>query len=220
MIFKKRDKGSLTLETALVLPFFFFMFLFIFGYVGVLSARNQIRHALIQATKSLSMDSYITENTESLFENDGILGGEAGDKLHLWEGLGDLVMEVLRPTDPYFSSRNNWYGNSGAASQDNSNVSVVKTRFVSFVSGGGWFGESEANERLKTIGVVNGLNGMDFEYFVDNSGNLKVTVRYSLCSWFDFMGYGGIPMEDSAYAKMWGYNGPKAAPPTPSTTTS
>ena len=60
-----KQRGSTTLETSIVLPIFIFIFLFIFGLFSIVSAQNQMTHALIQSTKSMSLDSYITESVDS-----------------------------------------------------------------------------------------------------------------------------------------------------------
>lgn len=81
----ENQRGSVTLETSIVLPIFIFLFLFIYGLFSVIAAQNQMTHALVQSTKSLSLDSYLAENVES--------AGEAGTKF--WGGLSDMVSDYL-----------------------------------------------------------------------------------------------------------------------------
>ena len=182
----KNEKGTLTLETAICLPIFFFMFLSIFGFFGFIAARNQIRHALIQSVKSLSMDSYINEKISSSTKDDFVF----------WDSLGDIVVDIARSgNDPYFSSRTNWYHNA-------SGTDIVKKRFIGYLSGGN---ETQAQSTLKALGVDNGLSGMTFKYTVTD-GVLTVTVDYKLSSWFDFAEIGTFDMNETASAKMWGYD--------------
>lgn len=186
----KRDfneKGSMTLETALLLPIFFFMFLFVFGFFGFISARNQIHHALIQSAKSLSMDSYFTENVAS--------AAESGTKF--WEGFADMIYDLVRlDNDPYYASSSDWYKRT-------TSTSVVEMRFVGFIAGSE--GEEAAQKRLKSIGVEDGLDGIDFEYSVSD-GDLEITAKYNLQVWFNFFGVGSFPMEDTVTVKMWGFD--------------
>ena len=63
----ENQRGSVTLETSIVLPIFIFLFLFIYGLFSVIAAQNQMTHALVQSTKSLSLDSYLTENVDPSF---------------------------------------------------------------------------------------------------------------------------------------------------------
>ena len=191
MFSSNREKGSLTLETALVLPFFFFLFMFVIGYFGVLSARNSISHALIQATKSLSFDSYANESFETL-------GIKEEGGLSFWNSISDMVASLIRVNaDPKFADMTKWY-------KSNKNVGIVKNRFIAYLVGSDGDPDANANERLKSLGVENGLQGMEFSYTVED-GDLRVTVKYKINSYFNFFGLGSIPMEQTAVAKMWKY---------------
>ena len=191
----KRDfseKGSMTLETALLLPIFFFMFLFVFCFFGFISARNQIHHALIQSAKSLSMDSYFTENVES--------AAESGTKF--WGDFADMIYDLVRlDIDPSYASSSDWY-------KSTSNEPVIRKRFVGFIAGSE--GEDAAQKRLKSIGVEDGLDGIVFEYSVTD-GDLEITAKYNLKVWFNFFGVGSFPMEDTVTVKMWGFDESSAA---------
>lgn len=184
MDFRNRQKGSVTLETSIVLPIFLFMFLFIYGLFSVISAHNQMTHTLIQSSKSLSLDSYLTENVES--------AAEAGTDF--WSGLSDMVLDIVRiNNDPYFSSRTDWY------QSENGNPDIAKGRFVGYLTGGD---EDEADEKLKDMGIVNGLDGITFETKVDGEV-LTVTIKYEIQYWFDFFDMGKIPMEQTITTHLW-----------------
>ncbi len=175
----------MTLETALVLPIFFFFFLGIFGFFGFIAARNQIHHALIQSAKSLSTDSYMVEKVDTIGSAD----------FHWWENLSDMATDIYRAQfDQNYTSRTKWY-------DSNSNTDVVKKRFIAYLTGSG--SDKEAQEKLETIGVKNGLKGIVFEYQVVN-GDLIITLKYDLHLWVDLFGIVNIPMEDTVRAKMWG----------------
>ena len=55
---RKKQSGSVTLETAIILPIFVIMFMAVIGLFRVVVAQNQMTHVLVQTTKSLSLDSY------------------------------------------------------------------------------------------------------------------------------------------------------------------
>lgn len=187
MKYYKHDKGSMTLETAIILPIFFFLFMGIFGFFGFIAARNQIHHSLIQSAKSLSMDSYVVEKKATLGSSD----------FYGYESLGDVILDIWRVQyDQNYTHRTNWY-------EKTSNKEVVKDRFVAYLVGSG--NDKDANDKLKSIGVKDGLNGIKFSYSVTD-GDLKVTVKYKLHLWIDFFGVGNFPIEDSVVVKMWGYD--------------
>lgn len=181
---EENQQGSVTLETSIVLPIFIFIFLFIYGLFSVISAQNQMTHTLIQASKSLSLDSYLTENVESLEEEGTVF----------WDGLADMVIDLVRSdNDPCFSSRSDWY------KAEDGNPSIAKERFIGYLTGGD---EVAADEKLKNMGIVGGLDGITFETKVDGE-NLIVTIKYEIQYWFDFFDVGKIPMEQSIRTHLW-----------------
>ena len=180
-------KGSMVLETALVLPLFMFTFLFIFSVIPIFSTRNQMTHALIQTTKSLSMDPYLNEAYKLPSNNNN----------NFWGGLDDVLSDAyrtLRYGDQYYSNKNNWYVVSN--SDD-----VVRNRFYGYLGGD----EDGANAYLKNLRVKDGKDGVSIEYEVVD-GHLHVTIHYTIQYLFDFAGLGGIDMTHTAVAKMWGYD--------------
>ena len=164
-------KGSITLETILVLPIFFFMFLFIDGLFVVVTAHNTVTHALIQSSKSLSLDSYITENSGTVFKDD----------------------TIRINNNPNFTSHTNWY------SKDSVSSSIIKARFVGYLSGGD---EDDAEGKLKALGVVDGLNGIKLNGAV-NGEELTITANYTIQFWFDFMDMGKIPLSQQITCRLW-----------------
>ncbi len=180
----ENQRGSVTLETSIVLPIFIFLFLFIYGLFSVIAAQNQMTHALVQSTKSLSLDSYLTENVES--------AGEAGTKF--WGGLSDMVLDIVRlNNNEYFSSQTDWY------KSEDGNPDIAEKRFVGYLTGGD---ESAADEKLKDMGIVNGLDGVTFTTKVEGE-LLTVTIKYEIQYWFDFFGMGKIPMEQTIKSRLW-----------------
>lgn len=181
---KDKQRGSVTLETSIVLPIFIFLFLFIYGLFSVVSAQNKMTHALIQSTKSLSLDSYLTENVES--------ASEAGTKF--WGGVSDMVLDIVRiNNDPNFTSQTDWYSTS-------TNVSdIAKSRFVAYLTGGD---VDAADNKLDDMGIVDGLNGVNFEVSIDDE-IVTVTIKYTIEYWFDFWDMGEFPITQSVTSRLW-----------------
>lgn len=180
---KQNERGSVTLETCIVLPIFLFLFLFVFGLFGVVSAHNQMTHALIQSAKSMSLDSYLLENVDS--------AGEAGTKF--WGGLSDMVLDLVRlDNDPYFTSDTDWYKTDNGSE-------IAKKRFIGYFAGGD---ASEADKKLKALKITNGLDGVSFTVDVQEE-IFTVTMKYNIQYWFDFLDSGKIPMEQTIKGRLW-----------------
>lgn len=184
MNMKKNQSGSVTLETSIVLPIFIFVFLFIYGLFSVIGAQNQMTHTLVQTTKSMSLDSYLMENVES--------AGEAGTKF--WGGLSDMVLDIVRlNNNEYFSSQTDWY------KSEDGNPYIAEKRFIGYLTGGD---EDAADQKLKDMGIVDGLDGVTFTTKVEGE-ILTVTIKYEIQYWFDFFGMGKIPMEQTIKSRLW-----------------
>lgn len=184
MDMKHKQRGSITLETSIVLPLFMFLFLFIYGLFFVVSAHNQITHALIQSTKSLSLDSYLNEKVESAAE----------ESTKFWGGISDAVIDIIRlDNNEYFSSQTDWY------ISDTGNPFIAKQRFIGYFAGGD---PAAADEKLKALGIKNGLNGLTFKTKVENEF-VSVSVEYEIQYWFDFMNMGKIPMNQTVKSRLW-----------------
>lgn len=181
---QEMERGSLTLETAIVLPIFIFLMLFVYSLFGIVSAHNQISHALIQSAKSLSLDPLLYEKTD--------MARDSATKF--WGGLDDMGLDFMRlGNDPYYMSQNDWYNRTGDAE------TVVKKRFIGYFSGGS---EEAAEEKLKMLRVVNGLSGMDFDVHV-NGNKLTIRISCSLKMLFDFWDEAAMPLEQSVTVTLW-----------------
>ena len=147
LLIDKNEKGSVTLEMGIFLPIFIFLFVFVYGLFPIIVARNEITHTLVQSTKSLSMDSYITENVNSLYKGSTF-----------WGGFSDGVIEIFRlvadsEEDKYFSSKNDWYknvDNPDPVLKGESADGIAKLRFIGFLTGGD---KEEADEKLKNLEI-------------------------------------------------------------------
>lgn len=196
----KEQKGSITLETTIVLPFFIFMFLMIFGLFSIVSAQNQISHALIQSSKSMSLDPYYYERVKSAGEDDTAF----------WGSLSDAILDLISLNDDkHFLSQTSWYKNDGDS------TSVARDRFVGYLAGGD---EKEAEAILKNLGVVDGLKGIKFTTAVHEDKTMTITIDYTLQYVLDAFDMGQIPMSQSVKVKLWGAKTVKAVTHTMYTT--
>ncbi len=90
------EKGSVTIEAAIILPIFCALFMALNGFFFVFNAQNQIAHALVQSATSLGMDSYANNQIAS-----GLDGANG-----FWGSLSDVIQDGYRRffSSKYFSS--------------------------------------------------------------------------------------------------------------------
>ena len=193
---RKNRKGTVTIETAIFLPIFFFMFMAIFGIFIVILARHQVRHAFMQTAKSLSKDSFVMEQVDTT----------SPDGNQICNSFGELVTAIIRWAidDEFYTSRTKWYLESNTTVGNE----IIKDRFVGFIAGGN---EKDADNYLKTLRVKNGLNGVTFEYYIEN-GVLTLKMNYTVEYWFNAFGAEQIKMQQTVKTKMWHYDGGSGDP--------
>ena len=80
------EKGSVTIEAAIILPIFCALFMALNGFFFVFNAQNQIAHALVQSATSLGMDSYANNQIAS-----GLDGANG-----FWGSLSDVIQDGYR----------------------------------------------------------------------------------------------------------------------------
>lgn len=192
------EKGSVTIEAAIILPIFCALFMALNGFFFVFNAQNQIAHALVQSATSLGMDSYANNQIAS-----GLDGANG-----FWGSLSDLIQDGYRRffSSKYFSSPNDWYAGSkkGMGAALGMGNDDAKRRFVAYLTGD--TSDSKANQKLKAFGVERGLDGMNFK--VESSGgDVTLTVTYKMGVWFDMFGKKKMEVTQSARAKLWGVDG-------------
>ena len=194
---RRNKKGTVTIETAVFLPIFFFVFMSIFGVFGVILARHQVRHAFMQSAKSLAKDSLITEKVDTRSEDGNLF----------FNSFGEIATYIIRWAidNDYYSSREKWYETSNTGDGQE----IIKKRFVGFLAGGD---DTKADEYLKNLQVKNGLDGVTFEYYVQN-GELTLTIHYTVKYWIKMFGAEEIPMTHTIKTKMWRYSGGSGGAP-------
>lgn len=180
---KRSNRGSITLETAIVLPIFVFLMLFIWGLLSLVRAENKMTHVFIQSAKSLALDAYALEAVDTSAVGPFEVPSEISDVLKtIW----------VHSADQKFTSDKKWY-------EDKVDTKVIKTRFTSYMANGN---KADAEDILKSIGIENGLSGITFEATADGD-DVTITMKYNLKFWLDGFGTKSIPIKKSVTVRLW-----------------
>lgn len=175
---KKRQQGILTVEASIVLTLIILLVLFLFSFGRVYRAQSLVSHATLQAADAVALESYLRETA---------LQSDASDVLYLASSLTDSTslsaenLESLRSADI---------------------PKVAREKFVTAVSNS----ESNADEKLKNLGVKDGLSGIDFSECKVDLGNddVIVAVTYTIEMQFPVFGADELTVTKSAKAKTFG----------------
>ena len=172
-----RERASVTLEAAIILPIFCFLFMALNGVFFVFSAQNQVMHTLVQTANSLSLDPYWNEKIS--LENTSV-----STILQRFERY------VVR--DQSFSSAESWHKNEIVSS------GVLEDRFYSYFTGDG--NKFSAYTKLKKLGVV---GNMELSGTVNN-GDLTLVAKYKMKFWFNLFKTEPLDLSQKVKVHLWG----------------
>ena len=172
-----RERASVTLEAAIILPIFCFLFMALNGVFFVFSAQNQVMHTLVQTANSLSLDPYWNEKTGVENPNVSII-------------LQDFERSITQ--DKSFSSTESWHKNETVSS------GVLEDRFYSYFTGDG--NKLSAYTKLKKLGVV---GNMELSGTVNN-GDLTLVAKYKMKFWFNLFKTEPLDLSQKVKVHLWG----------------
>lgn len=172
-----RERASVTLEAAIILPIFYFLFMALNGVFFVFSAQNQVMHTLVQTANSLSLDPYWNEKTSVENLNVSII-------------LQNIERSITQ--DKSFSSTESWHKNETVSS------GVLEDRFYSYFTGDG--NKLSAYTKLKKLGVV---GNMELSGTVNN-GDLTLVAKYKIKFWFNLFKTEPLDLSQKVKVHLWG----------------
>lgn len=172
-----KERASVTLEAAIILPIFCFLFMALNGVFFVFSAQNQVMHALVQTANSLSLDPYWNEKT----------GVENPNVSNMLQNFERSITQ-----DKSFSSTESWHKNETVSS------GVLEDRFYSYFIGDG--NKLSAYTKLKKLGVV---GNMELSGTVNN-GDLTLVAKYKMKFWFNLFKTEPLDLSQKVKVHLWG----------------
>ena len=172
-----KERASVTLEAAIILPIFCFLFMALNGVFFVFSAQNQVMHALVQTANSLSLDPYWNEKT----------GVENPNVSNMLQNFERSITQ-----DKSFSSTESWHKNETVSS------GVLEDRFYSYFTGDG--NKLSAYTKLKKLGVV---GNMELSGTVNNV-DLSLVAKYKMKFWFNLFKTEPLDLSQKVKVHLWG----------------
>lgn len=178
----KRQDGSITLEATISLVTFCLFLLFFLNFARVFRAQNVIAHGTLNAAKNMAIENYW-------------LGGYSDTTIgSTVNAIWDLFADSARNSEDMYSS---WNAAGGV-------TDIAKQYFVdSITDTGNRYGD--ADERLKSLGLENGMASLDFSETKMTDQDITVKVSYSVKLMFPFFSIGEIKMTQSSTSRLWKY---------------
>lgn len=184
---QKKEEGVITLEACVTVLLFLMLMLMLSSLFKLFMAQNATAHVLLQTSQSLSLDTYSAEK----IGNGGL--GSVG------EFIGGIFGAL---NDDNFTEYENCYSetNVNGVTSLSINTDAVKKRFVAYLNGGD---DNKADEFLKSVKVVNGINGLDFSKSYVENDVLYLVLKYELEYDMNFGNLSNIKVEQKVCSKLW-----------------
>ncbi len=175
---KNRNQGILSVEASIVLTLCTLFILFLFSFGRLYSAQSTVSHAILQSSDALGLESYLREN---------VLYGDAAGTVEL---ANRFTGSTTVSADSFTSLR----------SADI--TKLAREKFVYAIAAT----EAKADEKLKKLGVKDGLSGVDFSSSRMDLGNDDVIVfaNYTVELQFPVFGFKEITVSKAAKSKTFG----------------
>lgn len=185
----KNDEGAIALEACISLTIFMIVMFSLYSIICMFTAQSMISHALQQAGQSLALENY---------------------KNAKWEvnTLQSIPIAILGKITGNISDRSNENLDvSGGAFSDSMplqsyNVSsMAKSRFKSFLGGN----QQQADALLKSLGVVDGADGINFgktKIYGDDLV-LNVTYKIRLAFYIEMFHFGEFESTQTVCCRLW-----------------
>lgn len=175
---KKREQGVLTVEASIVLTLMLLFILFLFSFGRVYRAQNLVSHASLQSADAIAMESFLRETA---------LQSDISEIVHLTSHITNSSaisadsLESLRSADL---------------------PKIVREKFIAAIAGS----EAKADEKLRKMGIKDGLSGVDFSQCKMDLANddVIVAITYTIEMQFPVFGFDEITVTKAAKAKTFG----------------
>ena len=171
--------GLMSLEASIALTIFLFLMLFMFSFLVVFEARNQVAHTLLTTSDSLALDAF---------------ANEAPQEDSLQQILYGLYGSSTDSNGTYTES-GKWYEAEASELQK-----TIKARFVAYLAGGD---VDEADKILRSLNIVDGLDGLDFSKSKVEDDKLFLEVCYKIEYEFQVFGLNSLALSQSCCSKLW-----------------
>ncbi len=175
---KKRERGILTVEASLVLTLMLLSILLLFSFGRIYRAQNLVSHAALQSADAVAMESYLRETA---------LQADASEVVYLASQITDSTSISAESLESLRSANL---------------PKIAREKFVAAIANS----EAKADEKLKSMGVKNGLAGVDFsESKIDLANDdVIVAIKYTVEVQFPVFGFNEITVTKAAKAKTFG----------------
>lgn len=173
------SRGSLTLEASIMVPLFIMLMLLVNGFFILFMGQQVMTNALVQSAKSLSFDPYSIERVD----------GAASSSLMT------MFTDFFSFVGGNYTTTEKWYEETDDLED------VIEERFIAYLRAD----ERDAHALLETLGVENGIYGLDFSGSSVDGDVLTINLKYNQEYIFNTFGLGTMERELTVKVKLFTY---------------
>lgn len=192
---KKRDglfyaeDGAIALEACIALTLFMIVMMSLYSMIAMFTAQSVISHALQQAGQSVALENY--KNNELSVKTLQAIPLYILQKVT--DGIGASSAEEFDAAGGNFTD---------TVKAESTTVAVIaKKRFTSYLGGN----EKNADVLLKSMGVKEGVNGINFTQCTVSGDDvvLKVTYKIRLAFYIEMFHFGEFESTQTVCCRLW-----------------
>lgn len=175
---KKREDGILSVEASIVLTLTVLFMLFLFGFARVYAAHSAVSHAVMQASDATSIESFLRE---AVYHGNAEAVAELANRFGQTNEISEESFMSLRSANVEYIARDKFIHALGQT-------------------------EAEADSKLRSLGVKDGISGVNFAgtKFDITNNNITVFVTYKVKLEFPCLGFEEIELTKRARTMAFG----------------
>ena len=196
------ESGMMAVEAGIGLLVFMIFMLTVYTMTPMFMAQSMIGHALEESAQSLAIETYGTS----------ILHDDKATVSDLGKGLTELfcnaksalqVSSYDNEPDAAYTTTDRWFDPKGELKvNDEVVIAVVKDRFATYLAGG----VTAADRMLETLGIEDGLDGIDFAGTQLDGSDLTICISYKISVMMrqEAANFGTFSSKQSVTSRIWG----------------
>lgn len=194
----------MALEACIGMIIFMLLMFGVYSLIPLFMAQNLISHALLESCQSLAFETY---GTSKMDDGKAQISDLNFELLKLFCSAKSAVTSssIDNEPDAYYTTDTRWFDivEQKYVQPDYSEVEdMAYKRFATYLAGG----ITAADEMLENLGVVDGLDGIDFTGTMLEGSDLVISVKYTIQMKIrvDMFGLGEFESSQQVRSRLWG----------------
>lgn len=179
--------GVLTIEATISMLLFALFLLFFLNFARVYRAQNVVASGAYNAAKDLSVEYF----GKTAYADTGIG--------YITDEIIPFVLNLFGSDNAQSTSVSDWHGDLAGAAKAKFGLAITAQDQTAYSS-------ARADAVLISLGIEDGLDGLDFSGTTVSGDNVQVSISYSVKLMFPFFGISEVDMNQTAVSRLWKFS--------------